>query len=191
YEMWKSVFAGCSDVLNKTINLENGSYGVIGVMPRDFFFPARGGQLWKPLVLADPPKDARDNYNLNGIAKLKPGVTIEKARAEMIVIADRLAREYPKENEKVTARVDPLDTRLPDQTRMLLWASLGASFCVLLIACTNLANLLLAKAVARRKELTVRFAIGAGRERLMRQLLTESVLLAVAGGFAGILIATA
>jgi len=191
YEMWQSVFGGRSDVLSKTIHLDNSSYAVIGVMPMDFFFPARGGQLWKPLVLGDPPKDARDNYNLNGIGKLKPGVTIENARAEMTVIAGRLAREYPKENDKVTARVDPLDARLPDQTRMLLWASLGASFCVLLIACTNLANLLLAKAMARRKELTVRFAIGAGRERLIRQLLTESVLLAVVGGFTGILIATA
>jgi len=191
YEMWQSVFGGRPGVLGETIRLDNSSYAVVGVMPPDFFFPARGGQLWKPLVLGDPPKDARDNYNLNGIGKLKPGVTIEKARAEMIVIADRLAREYPKENEKITARVDPLDARLPDQTRMLLWASLGASFCVLLIACTNLANLLLAKGMARRKELTVRFAIGAGRERLIRQLLTESVLLAVAGGFMGLLIATA
>jgi len=191
YEMWQSVFGGRPGVLGETIRLDNSSYAVIGVMPPDFFFPARGGQLWKPLVLGDPPKDARDNYNLNGIGKLKTGVTLEKARAEMIVIADRLAREYPKENEKVTARVDPLDARLPDQTRMLLWASLGASFCVLLIACTNLANLLLAKGMARRKELTVRFAIGAGRERLIRQLLTESVLLAVAGGFMGLLIATA
>ena len=191
YEMWQSVFGGRPGVLGETIRLDNSSYAVVGVMPPDFFFPARGGQLWKPLVLGDPPKDARDNYNLNGIGKLKPEVTIEKARAEMIVIADRLAREYPKENEKITARVDPLDARLPDQTRMLLWASLGASFCVLLIACTNLANLLLAKGMARRKELTVRFAIGAGRERLIRQLLTESVLLAVAGGFMGLLIATA
>ena len=191
YEMWQSVFGRRPGVLGETIRLDNSSYAVIGVMPPDFFFPARGGQLWKPLVLGDPPKDARDNYNLNGIGKLKTGVTLEKARAEMTVIADRLAREYPKENVKVTARVDPLDSRLPDQTRMLLWASLGASFCVLLIACTNLANLLLAKGMARRKELTVRFAIGAGRERLIRQLLTESVLLAVAGGFMGLLIATA
>jgi putative ABC transport system permease protein len=191
YEMWQSVFGGRHDVLGNTIRLDNSSYTVIGVMPADFFFPARGGQLWKPLVLGDPPKEARDNSYLNGIGKLKGGVGIEKARAELTVIADRLAREYPKENEKVTARVDPLDARLPDQTRMLLWASLGASFCVLLIACTNLANLLLAKAMARRKELTVRSAIGAGRERLIRQLLTESMALAVAGGFTGILIAMA
>jgi predicted permease len=191
YEMWQSVFGGRHDVLGNTIRLDNSSYTVIGVMPADFFFPARGGQLWKPLVLGDPPKEARDNSYLNGIGKLKGGVGIEKARAELTVIADRLAREYPKENENVTARVDPLDARLPDQTRMLLWASLGASFCVLLIACTNLANLLLAKAMARRKELTVRSAIGAGRERLIRQLLTESMALAVAGGFTGILIAMA
>jgi len=191
YEMWQTVFGGRHDVLGNTIRLDNSSYTVIGVMPADFFFPARGGQLWKPLVLGDPPKEARDNCYLNGIGKLKAGVSIEKARAELTVIADRLAREYPKENEKITARVDPLDARLPDQTRMLLWASLGASFCVLLIACTNLANLLLAKAMARRKELAVRAAIGAGRERLIRQLLTESVALAVAGGLAGILIAMA
>src|SRR5262245_30277449 len=191
YDMWQSVFGGRSDVLGKTIRLDNSSCAVIGVMPPDFFFPARGGQLWKPLVLGDPPKEARDNYYLNGIGKLKAGVTLETARAEMTVIADQLAREYPKENERVTARVDPLDARLPDQTRMLLWASLGASFCVLLIACTNLTSLLLAKAIARRKELTVRAAIGAGRERLIRQLLTESVVLAVAGGLMGILIAAA
>src|SRR5262249_54724375 len=147
YEMWQSVFGGHSDILTQMVRLDGNSYSVIGVMPPDFFFPARGGQLWKPLVIGDPPRDERDNNNLNAIGKLKAGVSIEKVRAEMAVISDRLAREYPKENENVTARIDPLDARLPAQTQMLLWASLGASFCVLLIACTNLANLLLAKAM--------------------------------------------
>src|SRR5215813_6896577 len=120
YEMWQSVFGGRSDVLSKTIHLDNSSYAVIGVMPPDFFFPARGGQLWKPLVLGNPPKEARDDYHLQAMARLKPGVSIEQARAELSVITDRLALEYPKENGNVAASIDLLDARIPDQTRLLL-----------------------------------------------------------------------
>jgi predicted permease len=155
-------------------------------------FPLLGrpnSQFFHSLALGNPPTEARDNLYVNAIAKLKPGVGIEKARAEMSVIAQQLAREYPKENDNVGAAVNPLADQVPNQTRLLLWALLGASFCVLLIACTNLANILLTKAMARRKELTVRAAIGAGRERLVRQLLTESAVLAIAGGALGIFIA--
>ncbi len=190
YAFWQSVFGGRRDILGKTIRLDNDSYPVIGVMPPDFIFPTRTGQVWVPLVLGNPPTEARDNLFLYAIAKLKPGSGIEQARAEMRVIAEQLAREYPKENEKVSAGVDPLTDQVSNQTRLLLWALFGASSCVLLIACTNLANLLLAKGIGRRKELAVRAALGAGRERLVRQLLTESLSLAFAGGAVGILIAT-
>src|SRR5207237_9426037 len=137
------------------------------------------------------PKDSRTNLYLSAMARLKPGFSIEKARAEMSVVAGQLALEYPREDKNVGANIVPLGDQLPNQTRLLLWALMGASFCVLLIACTNLANLLLAKAMARRKELTVRTAIGAGRERLVRQLLTESLVLALAGGTLGVVIAAA
>jgi predicted permease len=189
YSFWQSVFGGRPDILGKTIRLDNDSYEAIGVMPPDFVFPARTGQAWVPLVLGNPPGDARDNLFLRAIAKLKRGTGIEQARAEMGLIAEQLAREYPKENEKVTAGVEPITDQVSNQTRLLLWALFGASSCVLLIACTNLANLLLAKAMRRGREIAVRAALGAGRERLVRQLLTESLALALAGGAAGTLIA--
>src|SRR5262249_44033103 len=110
YELWQTMFGGRLDVVTNTIRLDTDTYSVIGVMPPDFFFPIRGGQLWVPLVLGDPPKDARDNLYVNAIARLKTGVSIEKARAEVSLIADGLAREYPKENDKVGAGVEPLDT---------------------------------------------------------------------------------
>jgi predicted permease len=189
YSFWQNTFNGQPDVLGKTIRLDNDPRTVIGVMPPDFVFPVRTTQAWIPLLLADPPTEARDNLYLSVIAKLRPGISIERARSEMALITDGLARDYPKENYKVGAGVDPLSEQVPNQTRMLLWALLGASLCVLLIACTNLANLLLAKALSRRKELAVRAAIGAGRERLVRQLLTESLALALAGGALGIFLA--
>jgi putative ABC transport system permease protein len=191
YAFWQSNFGGSASVLQTSIRLDNESYSVIGVMPPDFVFPSRDTRMWTPLVLGDPPDDARDNLFIQAIARLKPGVELDQARAEMSGIAAGLALQYPKENDKVGAVVDPLRDQVPAQTRSLLWALFGASFCVLLIACTNLANLLLAKAMARRKELTVRAAIGAGRERLVRQLLTESVMLAVAGGITGVVVAAA
>jgi len=193
YAFWQSGFGGVADILGRSIRLDNESATVIGVMPPDFFFPTRGKQYWRPLLVTDPNMGyIRDNYFLYAIAKLKPGVGIDKAQAEMGVIADQLARQYPKENDKVGAYLQPLqETLIPSQTRLLVWALFGASLCVLLIACTNLANLLLAKAMARRKELTVRAAIGAGRERLVRQLLTESAVLSLAGGLVGIIVAVA
>jgi predicted permease len=191
HAFWQSNFGGSVEILGTNIVLDNNAYTVIGVMPPDFVFPSKTTRIWTPLVLNDPPADERDNLYLSAIAKLKSGIPIQQARAEMAGIAAELAREYPKENNKITVTIDPLRDQVPNQTRALLWALFGASFCVLLIACINLANLLLARAMARRKELTVRAAIGAGRERLVRQLLTESVVLSAAGGLAGLLVAVA
>jgi len=139
----------------------------------------------------DDDYNDRTNYYLYGIARLRDGVSVDDARAELRVIAARLERQFPKENEGTSAAVVDLRTDLSRQARLLLVALFGASLCVLLIACTNLANLLLARALARRREVAVRAALGAGRERLVRQMLTESVLLACGGGIAGILIAIA
>jgi predicted permease len=189
YALWQSAFGGAADIVGRSVRLDNDSFTVIGIMPADFFFPVRGTQIWTLLNVSAPNNQARDNLYLYAIARLKSGVTIDKARSEMSVIADQLAREYPKENAKTGALVEPLGNQIPSQTRLLLWALFGASLCVLLIACTNLASLLLARALARRKELTVRAAIGAGRERLVRQLLTESMTLALAGGMFGVVVA--
>jgi len=190
YAFWQSAFGGNSDILGRQTRLNDDQYTVIGIMPQDFFFPARGTQFWRPLILTGPARYIRDNYYLNAIARLKPGVSLEKARAEMNLIAEQLERQYPRENAQLRAAVEPLhEDLIPVQTRSLLWTLFGASVCVLLITCTNLANLLLAKAMGRSKELTVRAAIGAGRERLVRQLLTESMALSVAGGLVGVVMA--
>jgi predicted permease len=189
YAFWQSAFGGAPDVLGKTVRFDDDMFTIIGVMPADFFYPSRGKHYWFPLAMTDASSFTRDNYFLYSIARLKPGITIDEARAEMNVIAGALAQQYPRENAKLGALVEPLNDFVPSQTRMLLWALFGASACVLLIACANLANLLVARALSRRKELTVRAAMGAGRERLVRQLLTESVVLSLAGGAVGVIIA--
>ena len=160
-------------------------------MPRDFYFPSRDTQVWMSARFAEDAFTDRSNNYLRVLAKLRPGVTLESARSEMRTVAAAMERSWPKENAHVGATVITLREELSARSRMLLTALLGAALCVLLIGCTNLANLLLARALARRKELAVRTAMGAGRERLVRQLLTESLLLAIAGGAAGVMLAFA
>ena len=161
-------------------------------MPRDFYFPSRDTQVWMSARFAeDAFIDRTNNYLRRVLARLRPGVTLESARAEMRTVAAAMERSWPKENAHIGATVITLRDELSARSRMLLTALLGAALCVLLIGCTNLANLLLARALARRKELAVRTAMGAGRERLVRQLLTESLLLAIAGGAAGVMLAFA
>jgi predicted permease len=192
YELWKSQFGGDPSVLGRRVVLDNQPRTIIGVMPADFFFPHRDVQLWIAMRFAPIDFVDRSNNYLYAMAKLRPGVSMAQARAEMRLIGAQLRRQYPKENQGVKVAVTDLrDQDISARTRMLLKALLGAALCVLLIACINLANLLLARALVRRKELAVRTAMGAGRERLVRQLLTESLILAIAGGALGILIAIA
>jgi predicted permease len=188
YGLWQRRFNSDANVLGKKVLLDNEPYEIIGVMPRSFYFPTRkDDDFWAPIRFT-PGADFEDrnNHYLQAIAKLKKNVSLDEAKADMQVVASQLAQKYPEANERTTANVMLLRDELSRQTRYLLIGLVCASMCVLLIACSNLANLLLARAMGRRKELAVRSALGAGRERLVRQLLTESLMLSVLGGLLGI-----
>ena len=189
--LWRQRFGAESSILGRSIVLDNEACTVVGVMPRGFEFPTRAIRFWRPIRFrADVRDDRADNY-LRVIARLKPGVSREQAAADLATVSGTLSRMYPKDNAEVAAVMIQLRDELSSQSRMLLFALAGASVCVLLIACTNLASLLIARATVRTRELAVRTAMGAGRERLVRQLLTESLLIAFAGGSLGLLVAIA
>jgi len=189
YQLWQSQFAGDAGVLGRKVLLDDQPYVVIGVMPAHFHFPSAEVGLWIPKQFAAQEfQDRNDNY-LEVVGRLKPGVTLDQAKAELDVSMLQLKREYPGENKNTGGRVILLREELTEKSSMMLWALLGASACVLLIACANLANLLLTRSLSRQKELAVRAALGAGRERLVRQSMTESMFLAVLGGCLGILVA--
>lgn len=189
HPLWQGGFGGDPGVIGRDVLLDGEPHVVIGVMPAEFRYPTRAAEFWTAMRFAPDSFDDRDNNYLNVVARLKPGVSIEQAREEMRLVASRLEAEYPVENERTAATVVGLRDEIPGRSRLLLIALLGASACVLLIACTNLANMLIARSMVRRQELAVRGSLGAGRGRLIQQLLTESLVLAGVGGFLGILVA--
>ena len=182
YSLWQTVFAGDPGVVGKSIYLDNSSYTVVGVMPPDFLFPSRDTQYWTAFRFQEEDYQDRTNPYLGGIGRLKPGISLDAARTELGVIAARLQKQYPKENQAVGASVVAIRDELSTQSRFLLLALCGAALCVLVIACANLANLLLARSLAKEKELAIRLSLGANRRHILRQLLSESVLLGLAGG---------
>ena len=184
--LWKDTFGAREDAIGKTVRLDEQTYNVVGVMPPPFTFPDRSTRFWAPTRFKASDFEDRTNTYLRLVARLKPGVTLEAARADMKLVTDQLRKLNPKENG---ATVVMLSDEVPAQARLLLVALFGASLCVLLIACTNLASLLIARSLQRRKELAVRTTLGAGRERLVRQLMTESAILALCGGLLGVLLA--
>ena len=190
YPLFQSTFGADLGVLGRKISLDGSPYIVIGIMPPQFRYPDRDVELWTPLQLEnDSFVDRNDNW-LEAIGRLRPGTSLQQANAGMTIAADQLRRQFPKELEHTGAIVIPLSDEISQQSKLLLTALAGAALCVLLIACLNLANLLLARALARQKELSIRTALGAGRERLVRQLVTESLVLSLAGGALGLLLAT-
>jgi predicted permease len=189
--LWRRRFGADPNILGRKLLLDDAPHVVVGVMPADFRFPARQSDVWTPLQFVAADYEDRDDSYLKCVARRKPGVSIEKARTEMGLIAAQLERAYPKENKNIGANVLRLRDEIAPESRWLLVALFGAAAGVLLIGCTNLASLLLARAIGRRKELAVRTAMGAGRERLLRQLLTESLVLAACAGAVGLLLAAA
>ncbi|HET7553829.1 MAG TPA: ABC transporter permease [Gemmatimonadaceae bacterium] len=188
YSLWQRRFGGDPRVVGESITLDGAQYTVVGVMPRDFKFApfwATKAELWAPLVV-DAAK-GREANSLRVFARLAPGVSLRQAQAEMATITARLEREYPGTNRGIT--VQALKDKVVGDIRPVLLVELGAVSFVLLIACANVAHMLLARAAARRKELALRTALGASRSRVMRQLLIESLLLALLGGGAGSLLA--
>jgi putative ABC transport system permease protein len=191
YGLWQSQFGGDTRVLGRGVNLNGTPYEVIGVMPPDLYFPTRETKLWTLLLLRDENyADRSDNY-LEAVARLKPGISMDQARADLNVVAARLARDYPDVNGDAGFSFFALRDTMSPRYRLMLLGLCGASLCILLLTCANLANLLLARAGARERELAVRAALGAGKERLVRQIVTESMVLAVAGGIAGLAVAAA
>lgn len=190
YALWQRRFGGQTSILNQPLTFNNKSYTVIGVMPPDFQYPSRV-EMWVPVgqLSGDASWQQRGNHpGLYGVARLKPGVTIEQARADMKNIAANLEQQYPDSNSGGGALVQPLLEVFVGNVRRTLWVLFAAVGFVLLIACANIANLLLARASGRQKEMAIRAAMGAGRWRIARQLLTESVVLALIGGSLGLLI---
>ena len=189
--LWQSAFGGDRAVIGKQIELNGRKRTVLGIMPPRFAFPSERTQLWLPLVVPERAKTARSSYAFPAIGRIKPGVSLERARNEMSTIAKRLEQQYPV-NRDYGVYINPLPNHIVGPTlRTALWIMLGAVAAVLLIACANVANLLLSRAAVREREVTVRLALGASRPRLTRQLLTESLILSAIGGVAGVFLAWA
>jgi putative ABC transport system permease protein len=195
--LWQRRFGADRNVIGQKLNLNNELYSVIGVMPPEFQYP-EAAELWVLSRLAVPEAPGAANANvatnrllhyLIVVARLKPGVTKQQAQAEMNNIGSRLQSQYPDTNGSTGVRVVTMQEEIVGDIRPTLRILLGVVVFVLLIACANIANLLLARATSLRKEIAVRIALGANRARIIRQLLTESVLLALAGGILGLLIA--
>jgi putative ABC transport system permease protein len=194
YGLWQRRFGGSPALLGQTIQLSDGNYTVVGIMPEGFRGVSDQAEIWLPIMMVSAVRGAdvlqyREQRWHSVIARLKPGVTLAQAQAEMDAIAGRLERAYPDLNRNRGVRVTLLHERFFGDLQLMLWVLLGAVVCVLLVACANVTNLQLQRAAGRATEMAVRLALGATSRRLIRQLLTESLLMALIGGVLGVLLA--
>jgi len=190
HALWQRRYGGQRDVVGSTITVDGFPTQVIGVMPAGFAFPDRGNA-WTPLVVEEMGRSRANRFYAGALGRLKPGVTIEQAQQDLDVISARLEKEHENDNAGWRAEAIPLREDLVGEMRRPLLIFLGAVGCVLLIVCANVANLMLTRGAGRQREIAVRAAIGADRGRLVRQLLTESLVLAALGGVVGLGIAAA
>ena len=189
YQLWQRAFGGDEQILGKPISLQGSPYSIVGVMPPGFQISDRAVEVWWPMAEDDPVAGARGAHTFLAFGRLKSGVSLAEAQSEMDVIAERLEAQYPDMNTGVRYTLVPLLDSVVGRSGQALWILFGAVGVVLLIACGNVANLILVRTNTRRQETAVRMALGASRRRLLRQWLTETMLLFLAGGLAGIAIA--
>jgi macrolide transport system ATP-binding/permease protein len=190
YATWQKRFGGRKDVTGETVALSGIPYAIVGVLPEDFQFALRGNvEFWTTLHASDPCALRRSCHNLNGIGRLKDGVSVEMARAEMKTIARQLELKYPKENRDQGASVRPLSEVIVADIRPILLVLLGGAGLLLVIACVNVSSLLLVRSASRKREIAVRGALGASRGRLIRQFITEGLVLMAAGSWLGLIAA--
>ena len=190
YKFWRDHFGSDPSVVGSDIAINSQPYSVVGVMPENFRLPG-WAQVWVPLAWSSQERVIRGNHNYMVIGRLKTGVDIRQAKAELGSISQRLEQQYPEDDKGWGATVVPLREQMVGDIRPALLVLLGAVVFVLLIACANVANLVLAKTLARRKEIAIRTALGAGRTAIVRHLLAETMVLSVAGGALGLLLAKA
>lgn len=190
YATWQKRFGGRKDVTGETVALSGIPYAIVGVLPEDFQFALRGNvEFWTTLHASDQCALRRSCHNLNGIGRLKDGVSVEMARAEMKMIARQLELQYPKENRDQGASVLPLSEVIVADIRPILLVLLGGAGLLLVIACVNVSSLLLVRSASRKREIAVRGALGASRGRLIRQFITEGLVLMAAGSWLGLIAA--
>ena len=188
-ELWRAQFSADPAIIGRSVSLGGKPFTVIGVMPASFRFPSERAKLWAPLVVTPAQLAARGDHGLQVVGRLRPGVSLAQAQANLEAVAASIAQKFPDEQGDRNVKLVPLQEQLTRNSRTSLLVLLGSVACLLLIASANIANLLLARTAGRQREIALRLALGASRGRLVRQFLTESILLAALGGAAGIVTA--